>query len=122
LLGLIVAASRFKMWSLFPVVRQVFGRARAGPLTVLMNTRLTSATVIRTLLLGLRLITTGWYSIFTSGVVVLALVSSAGVRAFPGFRSVASPRESFGASDGARAAELDGFTAPLPKPLDVPGT
>jgi Kef-type K+ transport system membrane component KefB len=122
LLGLIVAASLFKMVSLFPVVRQVFGKARAGPVTVLMNTRLTSATVILTLVLGLGLITTGWYSIFITVVVVLALVSSAAVHAFPGFRSVATARELFGASEGPLPPEPEGFAAPLPRPIEMEGT
>jgi Kef-type K+ transport system membrane component KefB len=119
LLTLIVAASALKMLSLFPVVRSVFGKARAGPVTVLMNTRLTSATVILTLVLGLGLITSGWYSLFISVVVVLALVSSAAVRAFPGFRSVASARELFGGSDDTVPSGPPVSRTPLPGPLEL---
>jgi Kef-type K+ transport system membrane component KefB len=97
LLLLVAAASVLKIVSLFPVVRRVFGPERAGPISVLMNARLTSATVILTLVLGLGLIDSGWYSVFVSVVVTLALLSSAAVRAFPGFRSVATARELFGA-------------------------
>lgn len=119
LLGLILAASVLKMVSLYPVVRSAFGSERAGPVTVLMNTRLTSATVILTLVLGLGLITAGWYSIFITVVVVLALASSAAVRAFPGFRSVAAARELFGASDEPEPAGLPVARDSLPGPLQV---
>jgi Kef-type K+ transport system membrane component KefB len=119
LLFLIVAASAFKMLALFPVVRSVFGRARAGPVTVLMNTRLTSATVILTLVLGLGLLPTGWYSIFISVVVVLALVSSAAVRAFPSFRSSTTARELFGGSDEAARSEPKSARTAFPGPLEL---
>jgi Kef-type K+ transport system membrane component KefB len=119
LLGLIVVASVLKILSLYPVVRQAFGAARAGPVTVLMNTRLTSATVILTLVLGLGLITAGWYSIFITVVVVLALASAAAVRAFPGFRSVAAARELFGAADPPAAPQSPLPRAPLPGPLEL---
>jgi Na+:H+ antiporter len=119
LAGLVVAASLVKMASLFPAVRYVFGKARAGPVTVLMNTRLTSATVILTLLLGLGLIDAGWYSIFITVVVVLALTSSAAVRAFPGFRSVAAARELFGASDLVAEPESSDLRISLPRPLEM---
>jgi hypothetical protein len=114
---LIGAASVFKLASLFPVVRQVFGKARAGPVTVLMNSRLTSATVILTLVLGL--ITVGWYSLFITVVVVLALVSSAAVRGFPAFRSVAAARELFGASEETSEGPVAGLRLPLPGPLEL---
>ena len=116
---LIGAASVFKLASLFPVVRQVFGKARAGPVTVLMNSRLTSATVILTLVLGLGLITVGWYSLFITVVVVLALVSSAAVRGFPAFRSVAAARELFGASEETSEGPVAGLRLPLPGPLEL---
>ncbi|MGA8275558.1 MAG: cation:proton antiporter [Thermoplasmata archaeon] len=119
LLGLIVAASALKMVSLYPAVRSVFGKARAAPVTVLMNTRLTSATVILTLVLGLGLISPGWYSIFITVVVVLALTSAAAVRAFPGFRSVATARELFGTSDAFDEPEPLGQRTPLPGPLEL---
>ncbi|MGC2289626.1 MAG: hypothetical protein WA688_07210 [Thermoplasmata archaeon] len=119
LLGLIAAASAVKMMSLFPAVRKVFGSARAGPITVLMNSRLTSATVILPLVLGLGAITTGWYSIFISVVVVLALASSAAVRAFPGFRNVAAARELFCASDATAEPSPTAGRGSLPGPLDT---
>jgi Kef-type K+ transport system membrane component KefB len=101
LLGLVAAASALKVASLYPAVRSVFGAERAAPITTLMNTRLTSATVILTLTLGLGLISAGWYSVLISVVVILALASSGAVRGFPGFRSVASARALFGADDAA---------------------
>jgi CPA2 family monovalent cation:H+ antiporter-2 len=119
LLGLLVAASALKIASLFPVVRRVFGKERAGPVTVLMNARLTSATVILTLVLGLGLISSGWYSIFITVVVALALASSAAIRAFPGFRSVAAARELFGASDPAVSEEPPTSRSPLPGPWQL---
>ncbi|MCI4356199.1 MAG: cation:proton antiporter [Thermoplasmata archaeon] len=119
LLGLLLAATALKVASLFPVVRRVFGKERAGPVTVLMNARLTSATVILTLVLGLGLISSGWYSIFISVVVVLALTSSAAVRAFPGFRSVVSARELFGANDPSILTEPPTSRPPLPGPMEL---
>jgi len=64
-----------------------------------MNTRLTSATVILTLMLGLGLITDGWYSIYISVVVVLALTFSAALRAFLAFRNPGAARALFGADE-----------------------
>jgi|GEM_PF-2261319 len=119
LLALAAAATATKMLSLFPVVRSVFGKKRAGPVTVLMNTRLTSATVILSLLLGLGLITTGWYSVFISVVVVLALVSSASVRAFPSFRTVATARDLFDGPVNVAKSDPPSLRHPLPGPLDL---
>ncbi|MCI4322290.1 MAG: cation:proton antiporter [Thermoplasmata archaeon] len=119
LLGLIVAASALKIASLFPVVRRVFGKERAGPVTVLMNARLTSATVILTLVLGLGLISSGWYSILITVVVVLALASSAAVRAFPGFRSIEAARELFGANHPAVPTKPPAARSPLPGPMEL---
>lgn len=119
LLGLVAAASALKMASLFPAVRSVFGARRAGPVTVLMNTRLTSATVILTLVLGLGLISTGWYSIFITVVVILALASSAAVRAFPAFRSVAAARDLFEGSEGSTSPAPFGPPTPMPGRLDL---
>jgi Kef-type K+ transport system membrane component KefB len=108
LVVLAVGAASLKTASLFPIVRRVFGPSRAAPVTVLMNTRLTSATVILTLMLGLRLITDGWYSIYVSVVVVLALTFAGAMRAFPSFRSPAAARELF------RSEEVDSPGAPTP--------
>ena len=119
MLGLISAASVLKMVSGFPVVRSVFGNARGGRVTALMNTRLTSATVIPSLVLGLGLIIVGWYSLLISVVVVLALASSAAVNSFPGFRSVASARGLFGVSDEGMSHERSGARAPFPGPLEL---
>jgi Kef-type K+ transport system membrane component KefB len=119
LLGLVAAASALKIASLFPVVRSAFGKARAGPVTVLMNTRLTSATVILTLVLTLGLITTGWYSVFITVVVVLALGSSAAVRAFPGFQSAASARALFSGPDEELTRSPTGVTTPIPSRLEL---
>lgn len=98
LVVLAIAATALKIGSLFPVVRAAFGRARAGPVAVLMNARLTSATVVLSLTLGLGLITVAWYSLLITTVVVLAIGSSVAVRGFEGFRNAASARALFGAS------------------------
>jgi CPA2 family monovalent cation:H+ antiporter-2 len=119
LVGLIAAATALKIASLYPVVRRAFGKERAGPVTVLMNARLTSATVILTLVLGLGAISSGWYSILITVVVVLALTSSAAVRAFPGFRSVPDARALFGGSDGATSPSGPGAVTPFPGPLEL---
>lgn len=109
---LIGAATALKMASLYPAVRSVFGKARAGPVTVLMNTRLTSATVILTLVLGLGLISDGWYSLLITVVVVLALASSAAVRLFPDFGSPATARQLFEGTPTPSAAT--GTPEPVP--------
>ncbi|HEV2317237.1 MAG TPA: cation:proton antiporter [Thermoplasmata archaeon] len=95
LLAIVAVASLLKLAAIYPAARALFGPQRAGPVSVLMNTRLTSATVILTLTLGLGLITPGWYSLFISAVVILALGSVAALRAFPAFRSTATARELF---------------------------
>ena len=71
------------------------GKERAGPVAVLMNTRLTSATVILTLTLALGTITDEWYSVFISVVIILALGSVAMLRLFPAFKSPASAQAFF---------------------------
>lgn len=121
LLALAVSASAFKMLSLFPVVRAVFGSRRAGPITVLMNTRLTSATVILSLVLGLGLITSGWYSIFISVVVILALVSSAAIRTFPEFRNPGAARALFEGSEFDSPLPTTRIPVPFPGPLELRG-
>ncbi|HEV2448902.1 MAG TPA: cation:proton antiporter [Thermoplasmata archaeon] len=115
LLALIGLASLLKIASLLPAVRAVFGPARTGPIVTLMNARLTSATVILTLTLALGLITAGWYSVFISVVVVLALVASAAVRSFPAFRDVASARALF--AGGEESIGIPGESAARPTPL-----
>jgi Kef-type K+ transport system membrane component KefB len=93
-----LVATALRVGAILPVARRYFGGPRAGPVTVLMNARLTSATVILTLTLALGIISVGWYSLFISVVVLLALGSAASLRAFPGFKTVASARALF--SDG----------------------
>lgn len=115
LLALVGLASLFKIASLWPAVRASFGAARTGPIVTLMNARLTSATVILTLTLALGLVTVGWYSVFISSVVVLALVSSAAVRSFPSFRDVAPARALFAGSEDP--ANLPVEPAARPGPL-----
>lgn len=100
LLVLGFAALAFKSAALFPIARRVFGRSRAGPVTALMNTRLTSATVILTLMLGLGLISDTWYSLYVTVVVALALLGAAALRAFPAFSSPSAARRVF-ATDAA---------------------
>lgn len=90
-----VAATAFKLLAIYPVARRFMGAARAAPVAVLMNTRLTSATVILTLTLSLGLLTVGWYSLFLTAVVLLALVSAGSLRFFSAFRSVESARAHF---------------------------
>ncbi|MCI4318897.1 MAG: cation:proton antiporter [Thermoplasmata archaeon] len=99
-------ASALKVAALLPVTRSYFGRRAAGPVTALMNTRLTSATVILTLTAGLGLLNVGWYSLFIAVVVVLALGSAGSLRLFPGFQSAASARALFGDSEPPSDAPL----------------
>jgi glutathione-regulated potassium-efflux system ancillary protein KefC len=98
LLLLVGVATALKLASVFPLARLFMGQKRAGPVAMLMNTRLTSATVILTLTLGLGILTVGWYSIFISVVVILALGSVLALRSFPSFRSVASAHALFASS------------------------
>ncbi|MCI4330878.1 MAG: cation:proton antiporter [Thermoplasmata archaeon] len=92
---LVVVATALKVGTIYPIGRWVFGTRRAAPIAVLMNTRLTSATVILTLTLGLGLITVGWYTVLITTVVVLALGSSAALRGFPEFRSREAAQDAF---------------------------
>lgn len=96
LLILAGVASLVKVGALLPLTRRYFGVDRAMPVAVLMNARLTSATVILTLTLGLGLITVGWYSLLISVVVILALGSATALRGFPAFASPSAAREAFG--------------------------
>lgn len=111
-LAVVGAASALRLFTLYPIARRVFGTSRAGPVAVLMNARLTSATVILVLALSLGMITTGWYSLFIAVVVILALASAGAVRAFPAFGSPQKARALFGAG-----APAPGGTEPLPVPL-----
>lgn len=95
LLLVLGAASALKLGAIYPLARRLLGAVRAGPVAVLFNTRLTSATVILTLTLGLGLIDSGWYSMFIAVVVLLALGSSAALRVFPAFRSPEAARAAF---------------------------
>jgi Kef-type K+ transport system membrane component KefB len=95
LLVIVGVASALKIASIWPAARAYMGRHRAPSVAVLMNTRLTSATVILTLTLTLGLITVEWYSVFISAVVILALGSVLVLRSFPSFRTVASARSLF---------------------------
>ena len=92
---LLAAGTALKIGTMYPLNRRVFGAERAAPVSVLFNTRLTSATVILTLTLGLGLISVEWYSVFITAVVLFALVSSAALKAFPAFRSVATAQALF---------------------------
>jgi Kef-type K+ transport system membrane component KefB len=85
ILILLSFATAFKVLGVYPTVRRYFDSSQTKPISVLFNTRLTSATVILLLSLTLGLITEEWYSIFISVVVILALGSSIILRAFPSF-------------------------------------
>jgi Kef-type K+ transport system membrane component KefB len=87
LLAIAAAASLLKVGSIYVSARRFMGKARAGPVAVLMNTRLTSATVILTLTLALGILSVSWYSLFVSVVVILAFGSVLTLRIFPAFRS-----------------------------------
>lgn len=87
LLLIVGVASALRVAGVFPTTRFFMGGARAGPVTALMNARLTSATVILLLTLTLGLISPQWYSIAISAVVILALGSVLVLRSFPSFRT-----------------------------------
>jgi Kef-type K+ transport system membrane component KefB len=95
LLVLTAAATLLKVGATYPVARRVFRPGRAGPVSVILNARLTSATVILLLTQTLGLIPTSWYSILISAVVILAIGSSLALRAFPMFRSVEAAKATF---------------------------
>lgn len=95
LLAILAAASALKLVAIYPPARLHLGRRLATPVTVLMNTRLTSATVILTLTLALGILTTAWYSLFITAVVALALLSTVALRGFDVFRSPAAARAAF---------------------------
>ncbi|MCI4351832.1 MAG: cation:proton antiporter [Thermoplasmata archaeon] len=87
LLLIVGVATALRIAGIYSPTRFYMGAARAGPVTALMNTRLTSATVILLLTLTLGLITPEWYSIAISSVVILALGSVLVLRSFPAFRT-----------------------------------
>jgi Kef-type K+ transport system membrane component KefB len=95
LLVIVAAASALKISGLLGGTRAAFGAGLGSQVAVLMNTRLTSATVILLLTLNLGLLPDSWYSMFISGVVILALGSSAVLRAFPTFASAAEAQKRF---------------------------
>lgn len=111
---LAAVASAAKAGTVYPVARRLLGARRAAPVAVLFNTRLTSATVILTLMLGLGKLSAGWYSLFVSAVVLLALGSAAALRGFHAFGSPAAARTLF---QGGEERAL----APEPGPAKVPG-
>ncbi|MCI4317257.1 MAG: cation:proton antiporter [Thermoplasmata archaeon] len=117
LLLLAVVASLLKIASIYPIAGRFMGSRLAGPVAVLMNARLTSATVILVLTLTLGLIDTRWYSLFIAVVALLALSSSASLRAFPSFRTIATARALFGggpagAGSGVLAGDQGGDSSP----------
>jgi Kef-type K+ transport system membrane component KefB len=112
LLGVLVgAATLLKVGSLWFPARRAFGPQHARPVVVLMNTRLTSATVILLLAVTYGLISEGWYSLFISSVVILALGSSLALKTFPAFAHAGKARQVF-----AEAAPFVGSPAHLPGP------
>ena len=117
LLVIVALASVLKILPLFVSARRIMGRERAGPVAVLMNTRLTSATVILTLTLALGILSERWYSLFISGVVILALGSVLALRLFPAFRSPENVRALFATPTDMEAeapAAREGRRVPLP--------
>jgi Kef-type K+ transport system membrane component KefB len=95
LLLLTGAATLFKIGATYPIALRVFRPGRAGPVAVILNARLTSATVILLLTQAIGLIPISWYSVLVSAVVILALGSSLALRVFPMFRSIESARATF---------------------------
>ncbi|HEV2166190.1 MAG TPA: cation:proton antiporter [Thermoplasmata archaeon] len=120
LAAIVVVASGLKLAFLYPALRRWVGAKRAAPVSVLMNTRLTSATVILLLTVTLGLITVAWYSLMISAVVILALASSAALRAFPSFSSPESARELIGSAPiGESPVSID--QGGVPAPLSLAG-
>ncbi len=116
-LGLAGAATLFRVVTIYPVARRIFGPSRAAPVTVLMNARLTSATVILVLAVTLGMISADWYSLFITVVVILALGSAGALRAFPAFGSTAAARALFASEAPPRPDREDGD---LPAPASEP--
>ncbi|MCI4333969.1 MAG: cation:proton antiporter, partial [Thermoplasmata archaeon] len=108
LLVIAAVASLLKIASIYTAARGIMGTARAGPVAVLMNTRLTSATVILTLTLALGIVSESWYSLFVSEVVILAFGSVLALRLFPAFRSPELARALFASTPEEAGATLEG--------------
>ncbi len=121
ILGVIVgAASGLKILGLYPAARRFLGPERASPVSVLMNTRLTSATVILLLTLTLGLISAQWYSLLISSVLRLALGSALTLRLFPAFGSVAAARRLFSSPGPPETSVAGGGPEPGPTSLNTP--
>lgn len=117
-LAVIVAvASGLKLAATYPWLRRWAGARAAAPTSVLMNARLTSATVILLLAVTLGLVSDPWYSLMIAAVVVLALGSSAILRSFPSFSSERPARQLFTGSSfrpSPSAPQRDGTADPVP--------
>jgi Kef-type K+ transport system membrane component KefB len=111
LLVVVGVASALKIAGVFGGTRAAFGGALGAPVAVLMNTRLTSATVILLLTLDIGLLPDSWYSLFISCVVILALGASGVLRAFPTFASAAEAQKRFRALEG-RVEDANPVPAP----------
>jgi Na+:H+ antiporter len=113
---IVTAATVLKVASIYVSGRKFMGQKLAGPVSVLMNARLTSATVILTLTLALGIISDQWYSLFISVVIILAFSSVLALRMFPAFRSPESAQALF-----ASPAENESTPAsrPMPSPLSA---
>lgn len=95
LLVIIGVASALKISGVVGGTRSAFGGTVGSQVAVLMNTRLTSATVILLLTLNLGFLPDAWYSMFISGVVIMALVSAGMLRTFPTFSSATEAQRRF---------------------------
>lgn len=113
LLVCLAAATALKVAPLLPLARRFMGAQRAVPVAVLMNTRLTSATVILTLALALGYLSVPWYSLFISAVVTLALGSVLVLRTLPAFQSPDTARSLF-------AGAIEDAEGPVPTPGPEP--
>lgn len=116
LVTVVLVASALKLAATFPLLRRWVGVRCAAPVSVLMNTRLTSATVILLLAVTLGLISLAWYSLMISAVLVLALFSAGALRAFPSFSSPSAARALIGAApvhDGSVRTGGDGVPSSL---------
>jgi Kef-type K+ transport system membrane component KefB len=112
LLAIVGLASLLKVVAIYPSASRRMADSVAAPVAVLMNARLTSATVILLLTLTLGILPQSWYSLFISAVVILALGSSLLLLAFPVFRSEESARLAFAGFTGARRPGPAGSSQP----------
>jgi Kef-type K+ transport system membrane component KefB len=101
LVVLVLVASALKLLASYLSTRAVVGARRAPSLSVLMNARLTSATVILLLTLTLGIISSEWYSVLIAAVVILALGSSVALSAFSEFKNRESAVSFFGGEASA---------------------